>query len=170
MRVRRVITGRNEQGKSVVIADKPALEMGPLFEIWVTDRSPCSYGTDDEVAQRPVRLEPPDNGTLFRFFRLDPEDPALSRDEMERTVATAFAAGGAEHCRPDTTRDPRMHRTRTVDYIIVLEGEVTMWLDDDEVILKPFDVVIQRGTNHAWINKGSKPALLANVLIDAESK
>jgi quercetin dioxygenase-like cupin family protein len=61
-----------------------------------------------------------------------------------------------------------MHKTKTVDYIILLEGEITLLLDEDEVDLKPFDVVIQRGTNHAWINKGSSPALLVAVLIDAE--
>ncbi|KKM91021.1 hypothetical protein LCGC14_1232730 [marine sediment metagenome] len=61
-----------------------------------------------------------------------------------------------------------MHTTKTVDYIILLQGEVTLLLDEEEVELKPFDVVIQRGTNHAWINKGSTPALLAAILIDAE--
>jgi hypothetical protein len=168
--LRRVITGHNERGKSVVIADKPPVELGTLFEMWVTDRAPCSYGADDEVAQRRVRLEPPENGTVFRFFRVDPEDPALSHDELERRVATGFAAVGAEHCRPDTTRSPHMHKTRTVDYIILLQGEVTLLLDEDEVNLKPFDVVIQRGTNHAWINRGSAPALLAGILIDAEAE
>ena len=163
--LRRVITGHNEQGKSVVVADK---ELGPLYEMWVTDQSPSSYGTQDEVAGRQVKLEPPERGTLFRFFRVDPEDSALSRDEVERRVAIGFASIGAEHCRPDTTRNPKMHTTRTVDYIILLQGEVSLLLDEDEVNLKPFDVVIQRGTNHAWINKGSRPALLAAILIDAE--
>ena len=57
---------------------------------------------------------------------------------------------GASHCHPDTSRDPLMHKTKTVDYIILLKGEVTLLLDEDEVDLKPFDVVIQRGTNHVW--------------------
>jgi len=87
---------------------------------------------------------------------------------VEKETATAFKEIDAGHCRPDTTRDPRMHKTKTVDYIILLEGEVTLLLDEDEVDLKPFDVVIQRGTNHAWINKGANPALLAAILIDAE--
>ncbi len=167
---RRIITGHNEQGKSVVVGDKPPMEFGPLFEMWVTDRSPSSYGTEDEAAERRVKLEPPENGTLFRFFRIDPEDPALSRDEVERRVAAGFAAMGAEHCRPDTRRSPHMHTTRTIDYIILLEGEVTLRLDEDEVNLKPFDVVIQRGTNHAWINKSKQPALLAAILVDAEAR
>ena len=57
--LRRVITGHNERGKSVVVADKAAIEFGPLSEMWFTDRSPCGYGSEDEVADRPVRLEPP---------------------------------------------------------------------------------------------------------------
>lgn len=165
---RRIITGHNEHGKSVVVADKPPFEMGNLFEMWRTDRAPCSYGTEDEVEHREVRLEPPENGTVFRFFRLDPDDPTLSHDELERQVAARFAGLGAEHCRPDTARSPRMHTTRTVDYIILLQGEVTLLLDEDEVDLEPFDVVIQRGTNHAWVNRGSEPALLAGILVDAE--
>jgi uncharacterized cupin superfamily protein len=60
-----------------------------------------------------------------------------------------------------------MHQTKTVDYVILLSGEVTLLLDRGEVKLKPFDVVVQRGTNHAWINKGREPALIAAVLIDA---
>ena len=75
---------------------------------------------------------------------------------------------GAAEARRDTSRHPRMHATATVDYIIVLEGEVSLLLDNDERHLAPFDVVVQRGTNHAWINRGSAPALLAGILIDAE--
>ena len=71
-------------------------------------------------------------------------------------------------CRTDTTRHPGMHKTRTIDYVVLLSGEVTMLLDKGEVDLKPFDVVVQRGTSHAWVNKGKEPALLAAVLIDAK--
>ena len=92
----------------------------------------------------------------------------MTTEELEQNMAQGFAAIDAEHCRPDTSKDPRMHKTKTVDYIILLEGEITLLLDEDEVDLKPFDVVIQRGTNHAWINKGANPALLAAILIDAE--
>ena len=74
----------------------------------------------------------------------------------------------AAHCRPDTSRHPAMHKTRTIDYVVLLAGEVTLLLDQGEVDLKPFDVVVQRGTNHAWVNKGKEPALIAAVLIDAK--
>ena len=63
-----------------------------------------------------------------------------------------------------------MHKTDTVDYIILLKGDVTLILDEEEIDLKPFDVVVQRGTNHAWVNNGTEPALLIAVLIDNEFK
>ena len=61
-----------------------------------------------------------------------------------------------------------MHKTETVDYIILLKGDVTLVLDEEDVDLKPFDVVVQRGTNHAWVNNGKEPALLIAVLIDSK--
>ncbi len=167
---RRIVTGNNDEEKSGVVSDGPGFEFGTLTEFWATDSAPASYGSDDEIADRQVKLEPPENGTIFRFFRVEPEDPSLSRDEIEAGTAAGFAAVGAEHCRPNTSRDPRMHTTRTVDYIVLLRGEVTLLLDEGEVELKPFDVVIQRGTNHAWINKGTEPAELVGILVDAEPR
>jgi mannose-6-phosphate isomerase-like protein (cupin superfamily) len=97
-----------------------------------------------------------------------PENKSLSAAEAEKIAAERFAAMGASHCRVDTSLHPSMHTTRTVDYIILLSGQVTLLLDKGEVDLKPFDVVIQRGTNHGWVNRGTEPALLVAVLIDAK--
>ena len=83
-------------------------------------------------------------------------------------AAEAFEKIGAAHHRVDTTKHPAMHKTDTIDYIILLKGDVTLILDQEEVDIKPFDVVIQRGTNHAWVNNGNDPALLIAVLIDSE--
>jgi len=160
---KRVVTGHNEDGKSIVAYTGPT-----SFQMWVTDRSPADNKDKNDAAKRNLRLEPPANGSKFAFFQVTPEDPSKSVEEIEKETAAGFASIDAVHCRPDTTRDPRMHKTKTVDYIILLEGEVTLLLDEEEVDLKPFDVVIQRGTNHAWINKGTKTALLAAILIDAE--
>ena len=77
---------------------------------------------------------------------------------------------GAAHERVDTSRHPAMHKTKTIDYIILLSGDVTLLLDEDEVRLNPFNVVVQRGTNHAWVNNGNEPALLIAVLIDSDLK
>lgn len=167
---RRIVAGNNADGKSHVVTDGPALEFGTLTDFWATDSAPASYGSDDEIEGRRVKLEPPASGTIFRFFRVEPEDPDLSRDELEQRTAAGFSAVGAEHCRPNTARDPRMHTTSSVDYIVLLRGEVTLLLDEDEVDLKPFDVVIQRGTNHAWVNKGTEVAELVGMLVDAEKR
>lgn len=167
-KLRRVITGHNEEGKSIITYDGPPIGVGRLFEMWVTDRTPADNKHKNDAAKRKIRLEPPPNGSNLRFFQVFPEDPSKSAEEVEKERAAGFAAMDASHCRPDTSRNPGMHKTKTLDYIILLEGEVTLLLDEDEVDLKPFDVVIQRGTNHAWINKGSKPALLVAILIDAE--
>jgi len=102
------------------------------------------------------------------FFMVEPEDPNVPAAQREEMAARRFEAMGASHCRVDTRRHPAMHKTSTVDYIILLSDQVTMLLDRSEVDLKPFDVVIQRGTNHAWVNKGREPALLVAVLIDAK--
>lgn len=170
--VRRIITGHNEEGKSIVWYDGPPVEYGEYgnyeYEMWVTDQSPADNTQESDTAQRKTRLEPPTNGSILRFFEVLPEDPSLSVDEVERRWAADFARLEGEHCRPDTSRDPRMHRTKTLDYIILLRGEVTLLLDEGEVHLMPFDVVVQRGTNHAWINYGSQKALLAAIMIDAE--
>ena len=99
-------------------------------------------------------------------------DPAQNRDLSTRRAAAVrerFADMNASEALVDTTRHPAMHKTRTVDYIILLSGRVTLLLDDDEVELEPFDVVVQRGTNHAWVNHGEETALLIAVLIDAEA-
>ena len=89
---------------------------------------------------------------------------------MQEIAADAFEKVGAAHHRVDTTKHPAMHKTETVDYIILLKGDVTLILDEEEVDLKPFDVVVQRGTNHAWVNNGNEPALLIAVLIDSNIK
>lgn len=166
--LRRIITGRDGVGRSYVVADDEPRALGTFHEMWATEGAPAGYGSEDEAAERWVKLEPPERGTIFRFFRVDPEDRSVDAAELERRAAKAFGSIGAAHCRPNTDRHAYMHETRTVDYIIVLEGKVTLLLDDDEVELEPHDVVIQRGTNHAWINRGTEPALLAAILVDAE--
>src|SRR5262249_50729688 len=144
--------------------DGPATQFGAF---WQTESTPADNRTTGDAAQTVHTLEPRRSGSIFRYAIIPPEDPNVPAKEREAAIAKAFAQMGAEHCRPDTTRDPGMHKTRTVDYVILLSGEVTLWLDRGEVKLKPFDVVVQRGTNHAWVNTGKEPALIGAVLIDA---
>jgi Cupin domain len=162
---RRIVTGHDAEGKSIVAIDGLATEFGAY---WQTGGAPADNRSTGDAGQLVNALEPPPSGSIFRFATIAPEDPKLTREEREVATAKMFARIHAEHCRPDTTRDPGMHKTKTVDYVILLSGEVSLMLDRGEVKLKPFDVVVQRGTNHAWINKGKEPAIIAAVLIDAE--
>jgi len=171
--LRRIITGHNAAGKSVVTIDGPPGNLierggGGLAEIWHVGPGAISSSDEFDPASGEVVLSPPQGGSKFRYFMIAPNDPNVSRAELETGTAAAFEAIGAGHERPDTSRDPRMHKTPTIDYIILLSGEVTLLLDDDQRELKPFDVVVQRGTNHAWVNHGGEPALLIAVLVDAE--
>jgi mannose-6-phosphate isomerase-like protein (cupin superfamily) len=162
---RRVVTGHDTEGKSVVIIDGPPTPAGAF---WFTESAPADNTAVGDAAQLVRKLEPPMGGSIFRYAVIPPEDPNASPEERERTTARLFAQMDAMHCRTDTSRHPGMHKTRTVDYVVLLSGEVTMLLDKGEVNLKPFDVVVQRGTNHAWVNKGKEPAVLAAVLVDAK--
>ena len=175
---RRIVTGHNSKGGSIVVADElatnivtnPATPNRGLINFWRTEQSPArNDGTRDPMDGPAQGLLPPKNGSVFRFFQVAPEkDMAhLSRAERETRTHAAFAGMGAASARVDTSRHSSMHKTETVDYIILLQGEVTMLLDDGEVAMKPFDVVVQRGTNHGWVNYGDTPALLVAVLIDA---
>jgi hypothetical protein len=162
---RRIITGHDAAGKSVVVIDAPPTPFGAY---WMTEATPVDNAASGDAGLQVRKLEPPPGGSIFRFAAIPPEDPNVPREERERQTAKMFAQMDATHCRADTTRHPGMHKTRTIDYIVLLSGEVTLLLDKGEVDLKPFDVVVQRGTNHAWVNKGKEPALLAAVLIDAK--
>ncbi len=171
--LRRIVTGLNENGRSVVVIDGPPAqtlgsERGGLFELWNTDGGPVVSTDRVDRADQPVLLSPEPSGTKFRYFAIAPAPEGVSREDLEAIAAEAFERMGASHERIDTSRHPGMHRTKTIDYIILLSGDVTLLLDDDEVRLKPFDTVVQRGTNHAWVVHGSEPALLIAVLIDAE--
>jgi hypothetical protein len=158
-----VVTGHDAGGQSVLVRDTrvPTGALG-VADFWKTTTSPAS-ATEDWVPAGPVRLEPPPGGTIFRFFEIPPHDPTLS----DQAAGEAFAAAGASHCRVDTRRHPMMHTTATIDYVVVLKGQVTLLLDQGEVALALFDVVVQRATNHYWLNRGSEPALLLGVLLDA---
>lgn len=173
--VRRIVTTNDERGRSRVLLDGVSphvVESRPnrgLTNLWITEGPPSIAPSTRDDAARPVMLEPPPEGTVFRFFQLAPASSVahLAPAEAEAAMAAAFAAMGAAHTRVDTTRHPGMHKSHTVDYIIVLSGRVRMLLDDGQVDLAPFDVVVQRGTNHAWVNLTEAPALLVAVLMAA---
>ena len=171
--MRRIITGHNAEGKSVITIDGPPARSlseneGGLYELWNTDGN--EINTLDDIDRADSEVSPPVGGTKFRYFQINPTPEGVPADLIEAATAAAFEKMGAAHHRIDTTRHPAMHKTKTIDYIILLKGDVTLLLDEEEVDLKPFDVVVQRGTNHAWVNNGSETALFIAVLIDSDLK
>jgi hypothetical protein len=169
--LRRIVTDERD-GKSRVLIDGEAaklLAVGEtgLAEIWeaLTDETEI-YAAKDRLADEDVRLEPRRGAVRVRWFTVAPEDPKADRKAMDEMAAQTFAAIGAAHARVDVKRHPMMHRTDTLDAVILVKGEVDLLLDAGEVrSLKPGDVVIQRATNHAWVNRGKETALLVAVLI-----
>ena len=173
--MRRIITGHNENGKSIITMDGPPArsigeDVGGLFELWNTDGNEVISSDVIDRADDEIILSPPSGGTKFRYFQINPLPEGVPEDMLQEIAADAFEKVGAGHHRVDTTKHPAMHKTDTVDYIILFKVDVTLILDEEEVDLKPFDVVVQRGTNHAWVNNGNEPALLIAVLIDSDIK
>ena len=173
--MRRIITGHNNEGKSIITLDGPPArtigeDVGGLFEIWNTDGNLIDTTDSIDRADTDIVLSPPENGSKFRYFQINPTPEGVPMEMMQEIAADAFEKIGAAHHRVDTSKHPAMHKTNTIDYIILLKGDVTLVLDEEEVTLEPHDVVVQRGTNHAWVNNGDEPALLIAVLIDSDLK
>ena len=171
--MRRIVTGHNEEGKSVITIDGPPArsigeDVGGLFELWNTDGQDIISSDVIDRADEEIILSPPRGGTKFRYFQINPIPEGIPENVMQDMAADAFENIGAGQHRIDTSKHPAMHKTETIDYIILLKGDVTLILDEEEIDMKPFDVVVQRGTNHAWVNNGTEPALLIAVLIDSK--
>jgi len=170
-RVRRVLTGHDANGKSIFVADGEApnvKEMASmpglaLTDLWETTGSPASNDGNEDAAARAVRLEPPKNGTILRIVEFPPD--SAWRDSAD--ARAAFRSIGAGHAKDKTSSDPMMHKTSTVDYIIVLKGEIYAILDAGEKLLRAGDILVQRGTNHSWSVRGSEPCIVAAVLVGA---
>ncbi|WP_374385091.1 cupin domain-containing protein [Dongia sp.] len=168
--VRRIVTENGPDGKSRVMTDGIADNVfSVLTELWITYPGPHDHKTPVDLAQQSKQLEPPKGGTLFRFFQIGPDSATshLPWEERQKLGREWFASMNGAHLQPDTSKHESMHKSHTTDYIILLSGQITLMLDTEERDLKPFDVVIQRGTNHAWINKGTEDALLMAVLVDS---
>lgn len=173
--VRRVVTGHDRNGKAIVISDGPApVHSNPLrpgqmsHEIWKTSATPAPIARDEpDPATGPRKLQPPRMGTVFRISEVPPETEATRNLTPEKARELFGASGAAEASTYGRGgRHPMMHRTETVDYAVVLEGEIYLLLDDADVKLSAGDVVIQRGTNHAWSNRSGKTVRMLYVLID----
>jgi hypothetical protein len=168
--VRRVVTGHRGDGRSTVLLDSAAPNVKQRAAgngstlLWVTDTSPAKPSAADNAA-RDIAVPPPPRGTIFRIAEFPPGVGGEVRDN--EAVLRDFGIG-ADVRRGHAPRHPAIHRTRSVDYVVVLEGEIDLLLDDRDLTLRAGDVVVQQGTNHAWINRGTATCRLAMVFIDAE--
>lgn len=173
----RYVTGHNAHGQAVVAQEGPAPLVahldaipGTVFhELWVTGPTPVSVDNGPEAIAPPLRLPPPAGGTRIRIVDIPPDTPEFLARGAARMAAAFGEIGdvGASTVTADSPH-PLMHRTETVDYGIVIEGELVLVLDTEERVLHPGDVVIQRGTNHAWANRSGHPCRAAFILLDGE--
>jgi mannose-6-phosphate isomerase-like protein (cupin superfamily) len=171
--IRRVVTGKDGTGKAIVATDGSASrvqarkEMGVTTTLlWVTDSTPANLREQGDAGNREIGIVPPASGTIFRIIEFGPQKDVQADDQTRRQIFERMGLAPEGPSR-ENPRDPGMHRTRTVDYVVILSGEIDMLLDESEVHLNAGDVVIQRGTNHAWVNRGNQPCKVAFVLIDA---
>lgn len=174
--IHRVVTGHDADGKAIVAENGPLPTVvsldaipGTVFhEVWATGATPAPLDRQGaDLTRGPVQLPPPKGGTRIRFVDIPPDTADYLAHGAER-MNDAFAAIGdtaASTVKADSPH-PLMHRTESIDYGIVIEGEMVLVLDDSEVPLRPGSVVIQRGTNHAWANRSGKVCRMAFILID----
>ncbi len=169
-KVRRVVTGHDAQGTAVVLMDaaiesvKRSAGVASAL-LWVTDETPADMAGDADRAARTIGVPPPPNGSILRVVDFPPVTGDI---EVDNAAFTAEMGISAQNRRKGKYTDhPFMHRTKSIDYAIVLSGEIDMLLDDSKIHLKAGDILVQQGTNHAWVNTGKETCRIAFVLIGA---
>ena len=176
-KIRRIVTGHDARGRSVFLSDASSphvmtLQGIPTFgvtEIWTTDSTPADNRAAKDPCKVPVQLAPPKSGTVIRVVEFPPDKHWIKSADRDKAFAS-MGTSGAKALAHDASasRHPMMHRTQTIDYAIILSGEISAVMDASEKKMKAGDILVQRGTNHAWSNRSNKPCLVAFVLIDAK--
>lgn len=173
--IRRIVTGRDALGRSTIVADTPSphwmtmagTDTFGVTDLWKTFDAPADAVGEDDPSGGPVTLAPPEGGTVFRIVEFPPDRDYIGRWQRHEAFAS-IGESGAKAIDPSASRHEGMHRTDTLDYAFVIEGEIWAVLDTTEVRMRQGDVLIQRATNHAWSNRSDVPALVGFVLIDAK--
>jgi hypothetical protein len=164
---RRLVTGNDAGGKSRLVDDRDILEgAGGNYNHWSIQTA--NVRPDSEVLDQTQPFFPEAGQVFFRQFRIPPTEPGTPPAVLDKIAQDMFGHFGIADCRIDTSRHPMMHRTPTIDYVVLLSGEASLLLDHgDPIPLKPFDVVVQRATNHAWINTGKGDAIFIAIMVGA---
>jgi hypothetical protein len=175
---RRIVTGHNAAGLAIIQSDAPPPRVrkigatGPTFyEVWNTTDTPAPIDrSSGEPPENELTLAPPHRGTRIRVLDIPPETEEMRNISPEEARQHFAQIGAAEASRPGSgaASHPFMHRTETIDYGIVLEGEIVLIVDDGETVVKTGDIVVQRGTNHGWANRSGKNCRIAFILIDGK--
>jgi hypothetical protein len=173
--IHRVVTGHDAEGRAIIVSEgglpsvhRLAAIPGTVFhEVWSTAEMPVIVGNTPDPTLGALMLPPPKHGTRMRFVDIPPDTDDFLKNGAAR-MKDAFNAIGDESASTVKADSPHplMHRTESIDYGILIHGEIVLILDEGEVVLKPGSVVIQRGTNHAWANRTSETARMLFVLID----
>ena len=171
--IRRIVTGDDANGRSRIFEDGPATAIRTVAErpgyrnvnVWRTQSAPAPVEAPDTIAAHKGILPPGNGGSILRIIDFPPEvaDPAERKRRIQATFGTMFT--DAQHDKREG-KHPGVHRTDTVDYAIILEGEIWAVMDEGETLMRTGDVLVQRGTNHAWANRSQKTARIAFVLLD----
>jgi Cupin domain len=175
---RRIVTGHDDAGRAVLLADAPPTRVqvvgepgATFYEVWNTRETPALIDrASGEPFEARLTLAPPRNGTRIRVLDIPPETEATTRIDAAAARAHFAEIGAAQASTADAAnaRHPFMHRTQSIDYGIVLDGEITLILDQGETTVRAGDIVIQRGTNHGWANRSGRNCRIAFILIDGE--
>ena len=169
---KRIVTTQNANGRSTILIEdhgappKVLSKAGGLIltELWETKASPADNTGDKDLARKEQKIEPDLAGSLFRLIEYPPDSIRLaSIDPLAH-----FDSMGVDTRQDVAKRHPGMHKTDTIDYAVIVRGEIYAVLDDQEVLMKQGDCIVQRGTHHAWSNKSNEPCLIAFVLLSAQ--
>ena len=169
--IRRIVTGHNAQGRSNItfagdatnVLDSPAWPGSRVTELWVTEEIPVDNTGETDRGARPIRHDPGPGGTIFRVVEIPPE----SKTTIDTAAAFADIGSTRVPTAEDSARHPSMHATDSVDYLVVISGEMHMLMEEGEILLKAGDCIVQRGTKHAWVNRSNAPCVMAAILVDA---
>ncbi len=169
---RRIITAEDGEGKSYVLSSaEPEFQsdipnMGKMCNLWQTETVPASIPIVEDIdLSGPPSLRPGPQGTNFRLVVIEPESRVT---EADKAKMIAMMEAEEDLTPGDTSADPMMHASDTLDYLVVLSGELYMLLDKEEIRVGPGDFVVQGGVNHSWSNRSDEPAVMIGATVSAE--